>query len=113
MAMNPEIKAKWVAALRSGEYVQGRGALRRDDNTYCCLGVLCDLHAKETGEPWERPPGDAYNYHAKGAYLPPLVVEWAGLYNSLGPSFEGVGVVDMNDGGDSFEKIADFIEQHA
>lgn len=45
--MNPEIKAKWVAALRSGDYEQGRGYLHRGG--FCCLGVACDLFIKETG----------------------------------------------------------------
>lgn len=31
---------KWDAALRSGEYVQGTGALRDSNGRYCCLGVL-------------------------------------------------------------------------
>lgn len=38
--MNKELKAKWVAALRSGNYEQGRNTLRSADNRYCCLGVL-------------------------------------------------------------------------
>jgi hypothetical protein len=38
--MDAELKARWVAALRSGEYEQGRRQLRAGD-TYCCLGVLC------------------------------------------------------------------------
>lgn len=41
--MNAELKAKWLAALRSGEYVQGEGRLRGEGNSYCCLGVLCDI----------------------------------------------------------------------
>lgn len=45
--MNPEVKTKWLAALRSGNYKQGRMALKRGvgDGTadYCCLGVLCDI----------------------------------------------------------------------
>lgn len=48
--MNPEIKAKWVAALRSGEYLQGTGQLLNTysgASKYCCLGVLCDLLVKE------------------------------------------------------------------
>lgn len=40
--MSPELKAKWVAALRSGEYKQGREVLRNGDQ-FCCLGVLCDI----------------------------------------------------------------------
>lgn len=39
--MTPELKAKWVAALRSDEFQQGYGTLRNDHRgTYCCLGVL-------------------------------------------------------------------------
>ncbi len=38
--MNKEIKAKWVAALRSGNYKQGHGSLyEKRDNSFCCLGV--------------------------------------------------------------------------
>lgn len=44
--MKPEVKAAWVADLRSGEYVQGQGTLcstDRDGNEkHCCLGVLLD-----------------------------------------------------------------------
>lgn len=39
-SMPKELKAKWVAALRSGEYKQGIGAMRSADDGYCCLGVL-------------------------------------------------------------------------
>lgn len=42
--MNPELKAKWVAALRSGEFKQGEEALASKENdgsyTNCCIGVL-------------------------------------------------------------------------
>lgn len=37
--MDAEMKAKWVAALRSGEYKQVRMVLRSEDG-FCCLGVL-------------------------------------------------------------------------
>ena len=43
--MNKEIKEKWLAALRSGKYVQSTGALRKPGDakdSFCCLGVLCD-----------------------------------------------------------------------
>ena len=51
--MNQQIKQLWVNALRSGEYKQATGRLRKNDG-YCCLGVLCDLHSKTTGEGhWE------------------------------------------------------------
>lgn len=45
--MDPVIKKKWTAALRSGKYRQGTGALfARDGNRHiarCCLGVLCNV----------------------------------------------------------------------
>lgn len=40
--MNNKFKAKWIKALRSGEYAQARGQLRcgtRGAYEYCCLGV--------------------------------------------------------------------------
>lgn len=33
---------KWVKALRSGKYEQGKSYLKKD-NKYCCLGVLYDV----------------------------------------------------------------------
>jgi hypothetical protein len=44
--MKEEWKDKWVKALRSGEYKQGRERLR-SGNQFCCLGVLADLVIKE------------------------------------------------------------------
>lgn len=38
-----EMRRKWIIALRSDEYEQGRIRLRNLDNTYCCLGVACDV----------------------------------------------------------------------
>ncbi len=40
--MNPELKAKWVASLRSGDYPQSIARLKQSDG-WCCLGVLCDV----------------------------------------------------------------------
>jgi hypothetical protein len=34
---------KWLEALRSGKYVQGKNALKREDGSFCCLGVLQDV----------------------------------------------------------------------
>ena len=32
---------KWLTALRSGKYEQGKGYLKNTDEKYCCLGVAC------------------------------------------------------------------------
>lgn len=39
-SMPKELKEKWTAALRSGEYRQGYKALLSTNGAYCCLGVL-------------------------------------------------------------------------
>lgn len=41
--MTQELKDKWVAALKSGTYVQGRQMLKTPDGRFCCMGVLCDV----------------------------------------------------------------------
>ena len=49
--MIPELKQKWIEALRSGKYAQSQLALKNADG-YCCLGVLCDIAGVGT---WEEP----------------------------------------------------------
>jgi hypothetical protein len=117
MKMNPEVKARWVAALRSGEYQQTRGRLYRD-GAMCCLGVLCDIHAKEHGLKWE-PEGSRVTY-LESTGLPPLpVLEWAGLGFDENPKLviadHCMPVAEHNDGGSgvkprTFAEIADAIE---
>lgn len=41
--MNTKKLNQWITALRSGEYKQGKGYLKVD-NEYCCLGVYCDVN---------------------------------------------------------------------
>jgi len=49
--MDQELKTKWVAALRSGDYKQGNGYLHKIEwdgsESFCCVGVLCKI-ASET-----------------------------------------------------------------
>lgn len=93
MSMNPEIKAKWVSALRSGEYQQGKMLLRPTENTYCCLGVLCDIATKSLdntywGKSSEHGNGALFcpnewdsddGLISEDGELPHTVREWAGL----------------------------------
>lgn len=41
--MNPDDKALWVAALRSGDYTQTDGVLQDEKGCNCCLGVLARI----------------------------------------------------------------------
>ena len=130
MPLNRNAQA-WVRALRSGEYKQGIGVLRRND-TYCCLGVACDLYMKaENKGAWIQPSNERANSYfvvgddAKDGTLPKAVVEWLGLekgnnrveYRDIyAPKlFFGKyqSLLGANDGGMSFNAIANAIETHA
>lgn len=50
--MNPEIKQKWITALRSGDYKQGKYRLKQEANgetCHCCLGVLAEMVRDDEG----------------------------------------------------------------
>ena len=116
-----DYKDKWIAALRSGQYQQGRSLLCtiRDDDSkaYCCLGVLAELDgAFVDGELF---PGvrrgvriavdhvSTGMYQGKGKCLSDIRVNVPGASDALLPWI----VAEMNDiKGRTFEEIADFLE---
>lgn len=110
MVMTPkEVRKRWVEALRSGEYQQGHGRLRRGD-TYCCLGVLCDLHAKEHRQEWRLFGGhpDVYMYDSEQGKPSESIWHWAGLN-----AFIAGQLIRLNDDEEAtFDEIADAIESH-
>lgn len=112
--MNPIIKAKWVAALRSGEYKQGMGSLRSSSNEFCCLGVLCDLHSKEIDCKWtdgEWVEG-VMTYLGKSGLPPRVVIEWAELVDmSVIIAGEVMLLDEHNDSEATFAQIAQAIEE--
>ena len=67
--MNPEVKQKWIDALRSGDYEQGSEKLR-GVNGYCCLGVLCDIYSREYDTQWEFRGYDEYWAYQHILHLP-------------------------------------------
>lgn len=109
--MNADIKAKWVAALRSGEYEQGRRELKDEAKRFCCLGVLCDLHSQTSGDQWT----DGGLYLNEGGLLPERVRAWAGLDSRYGGtvsiSRQKKALSTHNDLGCSFSQIAKAIEE--
>jgi len=110
--MNPQIKQKWVSALRSGEYQQTQRYLRKEDG-FCCLGVLCDLYGKENNVEWQHNEVDGYFYGNHFSILPSSVVEWSGIADSNPYVNGGTDTLGgLNDRGSTFEQIADVIEEH-
>lgn len=114
---------EWTDALRSGEYKQGKYALRNTRNEFCCLGVACDL----LGIVWKDTPKEitkiinnpedpedslkvkfgAYVESTTGAVkMPPENVKFP--LPEHGP--EITQLAKWNDEGKTFEEIADEIE---
>lgn len=109
--MKKDVAEKWVAALRSGLYKQGRNALKSKDG-YCCLGVLCDISGVDTFDTDEF--GDEY-YLGHCSNLPDQVVQYAGVRGKDPLPIEGslgFSLANLNDRGDTFEQIATVIEKN-
>lgn len=126
--MNPDIKAKWVEALRSGRYPQSQGSLNRQvafneiPAGFCCLGVLCEIGVQDGviarqdgvafggGHAMYRliEDGEKDSDHYWADTMPsPGISAWAGLDVSAESD-----LAEMNDGGDlPFAEIAAFIEE--
>lgn len=102
--MNKEWKTKWIEALRSGKYKQGVGLLRNSYDQYCCLGVLCDLIDSEK---WRKLPNSYYEYLSFTKTFPLKLLEELNILK-----YKHDNLIDMNDSGDDFNKIADYIEEY-
>jgi hypothetical protein len=128
-----ENSRRWLEALRSGRFQQTRGALRHGDYR-CCLGVACDLFAEQGLAQGKRftDHGIASGFLALGVWgdedgsgrrafiagdecclgpLPDVVRRWLGLRTTTGETTaERASLVELNDTGTSFGRIADVIE---
>lgn len=103
--MNADVKARWLAALRSGDYDQGQCRLRDEDDRFCCLGVLCDVVDPDGWDDFG-PPDVSH----RGQTLTPgkPFSEDVGL-----GYFERDTLITMNDDlGYDFCQIADWIEEN-
>lgn len=89
--MNAEVKEKWLAALRSGDYRKAKGRLSRGRNRRCCLGVLRDLVG-----------GDERDWHSN---LSLDTEDRVGLNYSA--QYE---LVDLNDRRRGWGPVCDYIE---
>lgn len=104
--MDPELKTKWVKALRSGKYKQGNGQLKLMGGEYCCLGLLCEIHPDGK---WMNGIRPVYRFEGESAwaYLPNVLRERIGI-----DPFEEIDVAKLNDANKSFDEIADWIEEN-
>lgn len=124
-----EFKPVWLAALRSGQYKQTTGRLcepGKKHDTFCCLGVAANILIENGHDlKWVEPSDDSFEYdlvNRKGkgdnGQLSPIGPKWLakvlqthltkpGMYSRVESE-----LIDLNDSGYSFKKIAKWIEKN-
>ena len=123
--MHQKIAKKWIAALRSRKYQQGRAQLRTSSNEFCCLGILCNLHA-QAHPAFAKLQVNPKRYGGSFELLCPEVQHWAGMRSSSGvpgraehsianSAIQVAGrpfrsLAEANDQGCTFDEIADAVE---
>ncbi len=101
--MDAQLKTKWVEALRSGKYAQGKGSLRHQDQ-FCCLGVLCDV----LGTNWETRRLNSERVERDDeSYLRAPILNLVGFDHQTQKR-----LAHMNDSLAPFPEIADYIEKN-
>jgi hypothetical protein len=132
--MKKTVMKKWVKALRSGKFKQGKEQLKKTNPqgkvNHCCLGVLCELYNEEmiknkkkklkettTNEYYEKQGTHSLTHSFDGIQdtLPKKVMNWSGVSNEYGKfydSTEPLNLVEMNDDGKRFTTIGNFIEKN-
>lgn len=90
--MKPALKKKWVDALLSGEYKQGKGVLQKSGR-FCCLGVL-------------RHANDPLDYRGSSAWLDGTQNREFGLTDRVQHE-----LATVNDCGVPFDMIAGLIDE--
>lgn len=135
--MDAAKKAQWIAALRSGDFQQGHSSLQTSRQTFCCLGVACEIAAKENiVEFVVNDYGSGYRQYSShndplsNSTLPYSVCAWLGLFDTnpsihveemptdlyeivreTGWSASTISLVELNDSMMfNFDQIADVIE---
>lgn len=110
----------WVVALRSGDFSQGKGSLKRkagDGFNHCCLGIACELNSISNEENDHSKPSDRCSYlfdfgtQATSSF--PDSSWFKRVYGFI--PFNDFGgdrtaLSNLNDDGYSFAQIADVIE---
>lgn len=102
--LTQELKERWVAALRSGEYKQGKSRLCRRKR-YCCLGVLAEIQGelKKGNVYYSQGPDDC-------GHSGFLADEFERDFHYLSRDTQ-MYLATKNDKGESFEDLADYIEE--
>lgn len=109
--MLTEPQKKWIEALRSGKYKQGKGFLKYK-NTYCCLGVACEIFKDELA--LEEIGVSVKSFDKNSSTCPEKVIKHLDLYSKTGCKNNFLTTLTtLNDNGMSFQEIANELETGA
>jgi hypothetical protein len=120
MAMlNEQLVRKLIDALESGRYRQRIGSLRCED-TFCVLGVACDLVKEQVHGEWQGVDSEyfilAHEVHGHDDYPPDRVIRLYGF--DTGESIArldgrtiGGSLSSLNDDGSTFSELAGILKE--
>lgn len=102
-----EFGERFLTALRSGEYKQGKTQLR-DETGYCCLGVACAMEGYDTfcNEQWIGGKSETLSLMDYPQTIPDQLV---GLGGDNQFAYQ---LARLNDTDKTFPEIADWIESN-
>lgn len=117
MILDPTFKAKWLEALRSGKFKQGKRRLCQkntdDQFEHCCLGVACEV-LNIPKEPCDVGSNN-YKFTESNLYGTVYLGNLDMKYSELKPLQNDKiysKLANMNDNGKSFDEIANWIEEN-
>lgn len=117
--LDPNVRSIWTAALRSGDFVQGKKQLGKkpssQENTeaeFCCLGVLAVVTPETSQTYWKEntlciPDEDPRAAWDEVAQIP----LWLGDLYGLDDEAQNT-LTEFNDSGQTFEFIANWIDNN-
>lgn len=111
--MTPELKASWLADLKSGKYPKTQNYLKTAHG-YCCLGVLCETagigfsdEAQGSDIRWYVPNHVDYNDINSGNELSAFGMDQFGLTHDQHDK-----LTSINDRTDGFDEVIKYIEEN-
>lgn len=114
MKLTRALKKQWINALLSGKYKQGRGNLYNNIyKEHCCIGVLgevCGITKTEMNKKGLFDDQWFSNFDRIKSKIPKELIG-SNVKSKRGNPIVGK-LVRMNDGGKSFEEIANYIQKY-
>jgi hypothetical protein len=107
--MNKKVKVDWVKALRSGKYKQGPGCLNKNNEYFCCLGVLLKVLGQQ---PEEQLIDGSYTYDGSAGTISIALLRNLDITDEQMTTLVHLNENDEFEINKDFNHIADYIEEN-